>query len=226
MLTQRALILKKAEYWTGRVLNSAEKRYVLRNIKLGTVKELKIRLARFNVVNKGESISDIVERHCKQGNFEGITKEKLATIMEELATRTWASVQHGMRLVNTINKMSENQLVTYIFNMYLKDIMKQERSGRRKVAAEPREPITNNQSARPPQVESEYGDYAFENAEKNNDITLVHEYDNKTQQLKNEIVTRRLHSEPKTNKKDEHKGILIMPNIGRPTGGDPNGDSK
>ena len=104
--------------------------------------------------------------------------------------------------------------------------MKQERSGHKRKTGEMKEPITTNQSNRPPKLETPSALYTFENAEKTNDITLMNEYDPVTKKLRKEMDTRRLHSEPKTLEKDEHKGILILPNIGRPTGGDDEGDTK
>lgn len=225
-MTPRAIILKKAEYFVGRKLLEKEQKYILRNIKSGTVKELKIIVAKLKLVNSAETIADIVERHCKQGSFNDLSKDNLTRIMEDLAIRTWASVSHGLRLMNTISRMSTNQLVTFIFNMYLKDIMKQERAGRRRASNIMKEPITTNQSNRPPQVESPYAWYSFENAEKDNDMAMINDYDSKTQKLRTEMDSRPLHSEPKKPIGQKPKSPYIPPITGRPTGGDPEADTR
>src|SRR5271157_1979381 len=175
MLTPRAILLKKAEFFVGRELTSEEQEYILRSSKLGTVKELKVIVGKINLVNSAESISSIVEQHCKNGSFNDLSKENLTTIVEDLVIRTWASVRYGTWIMNTISKLSEKKLLHMIFNMFLKDSQKQEH--RRRASNIMKEPITTNQSNRPPVVESPYAWYSFENVEKDADIAMLNEYD-------------------------------------------------
>lgn len=228
MLTQRALITAKAEYLVGRVLTAEERKRICRIVREGSIKELHRAVEKLGRANRITSIASIVEAKCKDGNFDKLSHEDLMNIIKDMVIKTGSSVQSGLKMLAKVTTMKREALLKYIFNVYLRDAAMIEKYTYVKKGN--RDAITNDQAYRQPIVENALGNnvspYRFENTDKESGISKdIREYDPKTNQLINEFNTRPLHSEDKKGKKPAPKGILITPNFGRPTNGDPEGDT-
>jgi hypothetical protein len=225
MLTAQSLILKKAEYLVGRPLTNSEAKYFLRKVQSGCMKELKTVAASIKLSANFHTVSEVVEEYNRTKSFDDMGKEDLLALVEDLVIKT-TSVQSGLKILAKASTMSREAIYKYIFSLYLNDWQRTEKYHSKKAN---RPAITTDQSNRPPVVEnalSPLGNFSYENPDKDPRTHNVNDYNPDTKQLSNEFVTRPTHSEPKKFKNDKYRKVLFDLNIGRPTGGDPDGDTR
>jgi len=211
LLTPRALLLKKLEFLVGHPLTASERSLFLKRVKFGYNYEIKSAVAHLQTDRKFEAPHTIIEQYTKKQDLSKLSYADLINILEDIVVKT-TSVQAGLRILKKAHTMSKTALLKYIFNFYLRDILKREKKGNR-------EAIISDQSNRPPTGEYMAAPFGFENPVKLEKLLPIDEYDSKGEYLNTEFRNSPSHNEPKKKSIKEKVKNYIQNFTGKPTGG-------
>jgi len=219
ILSYNTLLTRKAEYLAGRALTGKETKRLLRQIKVGNNKEIRVALTKIKLCNAFSTISEIVHEHSKRCDLSKLSKEELVSVVEDIVVRT-ASVQAGLKILRKAGSMEHTTLLKYIFDLYLRDAMSRDR-----VKKANRAPITLDQAHIPERVNQDLAnDFTYENPDKENSLIDVKEYEQRDGQpgyLRDEFRCAPSHNEPKQNLMQKLKN-MFKPKSTKDTGGSEN----
>lgn len=122
-MTRKSLIVSKAEYLIERRLTEAETSILLKLVKVGNMKEIKDAVQSMNRKRDFTTVAHIIER---AGLPDKPSVEELTGIVTDIAVKA-ASVDSGLKILNTASTKTKDGLLKYIMNLYLRNAARQDR---------------------------------------------------------------------------------------------------
>lgn len=121
MLSRRAILLMKAEYLMGRKLTDKERAHFLKTYK-GDGTRVSIRDHVEDeygpVTGKFKNVWEILEPQLWRADKMG--REELLSLIKQIVVQA-TSIESGMKILRNSLKKDKTQLMTYLFNLYLRD---------------------------------------------------------------------------------------------------------